>query len=113
MALIEARKNKDGKVTSYRITVADGLDSTGKQIRHRKTWTPAPGMTPAKIKRELNRVAVAFEQSVLQGFQLDNQQTFQSYAEYVLTQKERAGIKPRTLDEYRKLLPASIGALGI
>ena len=30
MALIEARKNKDGKVTSYRITVADGLDSTGK-----------------------------------------------------------------------------------
>ena len=112
MALIEARKNKDGKVTSYRITVADGLDSTGKQIRHRKTWTPAPGMTPAKIKRELNRVAVAFEQSVLQGFQLDNQQTFQSYAEYVLTQKERAGIKPRTLDEYRKLLPRINRSIG-
>lgn len=112
MAQIEPRKNKNGEVTSYRITVAAGMDCTGKQIRHRKTWKPVPGMTPAKIRRELNRVAVAFEQSVLQGFQLDSQQTFQSYAEYVLTQKERAGLKPRTLDEYRKMLPRINRSIG-
>lgn len=112
MAVIEPRKNKNGIITSYRITVAAGLDCTGKQIRHRKTWTPMPGMTAAKIKRELNRVAVAFEQSVLQGYQLDNNQTFHDYAEYVLTQKERAGTKARTLDEYRKMLPRIDKSIG-
>lgn len=51
MATIEERKNKNGQVTSYRIIVAAGIDCSGKQIRHRKNWTPTPGMTSAKIKK--------------------------------------------------------------
>ena len=46
MATVEKRVGKSGKV-SYRITVAGGIDSTGKQIRMRRTWEPPkPDMTP-------------------------------------------------------------------
>ena len=39
MATIEKRGN------SYRITVSNGYDVSGKQIREKMTWTPEPGMT--------------------------------------------------------------------
>ena len=49
MATIEKRTQKDGSVT-YRITVAEGIDSQGRQIRHRKTWKPEQGMTPRQAE---------------------------------------------------------------
>ena len=61
MATIEKR----GK--GYRITVAAGIDMTGKQIRHRIVWTPEPGMTERQIKKELERQAVLFEEQVKTG----------------------------------------------
>ncbi len=38
MAQIERRQGKKG--VSYLLTVNGGKDASGKQIRHRKTYTP-------------------------------------------------------------------------
>lgn len=47
MATIVKRGN------SYRIRCYDGYDSNGKQIERCMTWTPEPGMSEAKIKKEV------------------------------------------------------------
>ena len=112
MAYIEARKNKKGEITSYRIIVSDGMDLDGKQIRRIMTWTPTPGMSQHQIEKELNAAAVKFEEQIEYGYQLDSQQTLAEYIEYVLDLKERAGIAPRTLDRYRSLRTRILKALG-
>lgn len=112
MATIEKRTTKGGEVR-YRITVAGGLDSTGKQIRHRKTWKPSkPDMTPRQIEKAVARAAADFEREIEQGYQLDYKQTFSAYAAYVIDQKERTGIRPRTIDRYRDLMNRIDTAIG-
>ncbi|MCD8356119.1 MAG: tyrosine-type recombinase/integrase [Clostridia bacterium] len=103
MATIEKRRNKAGKVISYRITVAGGIDTTGKQIRHRMTWKPDAKMTARQIDKALARAAADFERQIEQGYQLDNRQTFAEYTDYVIALKERTGLKKRTIDRYREL----------
>lgn len=110
MANIRKVEGKTG--TAYKITVTNGRDMNGKQIRHYLTWTPAPGMTTRQAERELNRVAVDFERKILDGFAADNRQTFAAYAEYVLSLKERTGAKSRTIERYRDLLLRINPAIG-
>ena len=45
MASIEKRRNRNGELISYKITVYSGSDSTGEPIRRRMTWKPDFGMT--------------------------------------------------------------------
>ena len=111
MATIEKRTQKDGSVT-YRITVAEGIDSQGRQIRHRKTWKPEPGMTPRQREKALARVAADFEREVEQGFQTASGWKFADYAAYVIALKERSGAKPRTIDRYKELLTRINQAIG-
>ena len=106
-------KRIDGKTgTSYKITVTQGRDLKGKQIRHYKTWTPACGMTERQMEKEARRVAFDFEREIELGFQADNRQTFAEYAEYVLELKERAGDKYRTIERYRELMQRINPAIG-
>lgn len=106
-------KRIDGKTgVSYKITVTQGRDLDGKQIRHYKTWTPARGMTDRQMEREAQRVAFDFEREIELGFQADNRQTFAEYAEYVLELKERAGDKYRTIERYRELMQRINPAIG-
>lgn len=112
MATIEPRRNKTGEITSYRITVAGGMDSSGRQIRHRMTWKPDRQMTARQTEKALARVAADFEREIEQGYQIDHKQTFATYAAYVLDLKERTGTKPRTIDNYQKLLPRINQAIG-
>ena len=112
MATIEKRTNKAGEVISYRITVAGGLDSTGKQIRHRMTWKPEPKMTARQTEKALARAAADFEREIEQGYQIDRKQSFSEYAAYVIDLKERTGIKPRTIDRYRELMVRIDAAIG-
>lgn len=111
MATIEKRTSKNG-VVSYRVTVADGVDSTGKQIRRRKTFLPDQNMTPRQQKKALSRFVAEFELEVEQGFQTANNWKFADYAAYVIDLKERAGCKHRTIESYRKLLDRINTALG-
>lgn len=112
MATVEKRTGKNGKV-SYRITVAGGLDSTGKQIRSRMTWEPPkPRMSEKQIEKALSRAVADFEREIEQGYKLDHKQTFSEYADYVLDLKERTGTKLRTLELYRELLKRINAAIG-
>lgn len=112
MATIEKRTNKNG-ATVYRITVAGGIDSTGKQIRSRRNWTPPrPDMTPKQLEKALARVVADFEREIKQGYQLDHKHSFAEYAEYVIELNERAGVRPRTIDQYRNLLVRIDAAIG-
>ena len=110
MATIEKIAGKAG--TAYRISVSSGFDTSGKRIRHRKTYKPTPGMTERQIQKAVQRAATDFERSIEQGYSLDNKQTFVEYAEYVLELKERDGTKTKTLDRYRELLIRINQAIG-
>ena len=111
MATIEKRTGKTGEV-SYRITVASGIDSSGKQIRHRRTWKPDPGMTERKAQAALARAVADFEREIEQGYNTDVSQTFDTYAAYVLGIKETSGKKYRTIESYRDLLKRISPAIG-
>jgi integrase len=114
MATIERYYNKKtGELISCRVTVSGGIDSTGKQIRHRKTWEPPkPGMTQKQIDKAITKFAVDFEREIEQGYMLDNRQTFSEYAEYVLQLKERTGVRPRTMGRYHELMVRINPAIG-
>ena len=102
MATVKKLEGKSG--ISYKITVSSGRDSTGKQIRHYKTWTPPAGMSPTRADKEALKVAIQFENELEQGFQTDKKWTFTDYANYVIALKENNGAKHNTVRGYRDLL---------
>ena len=102
MATVKKLEGKSG--VSYKITVSSGRDSTGKQIRHYKTWTPPTGMSSAKADKEAQKAAIQFETELEQGFQTDKKWTFTDYANYVIALKENNGAKHNTIRGYRDLL---------
>lgn len=56
MANIEPRKNREGKIVSYRIRVGRGNTPDGKRIKpYTMNWTPEEGMTKRQIQAEVNR----------------------------------------------------------
>ena len=113
MPNIEARKNKDGKIISYRIKVYKGRDSNGKRLKpYTKTWKVPENWSDSKIQKELNRIATLFEEECKGGLVVDNRQTFSQYAEYVINLKEKNGIKHQTITLYKKLLERINLAIG-
>lgn len=110
MANIRKITGKGGD--SYKFTVFSGVDTQGRQVRHYRTWKPEPGMTARQIEKAVQRAAMDFERELELGYQADNRQTFAQYAEYVLSLKERAGLKPKTLYEYKAQLVRVNAAIG-
>ena len=113
MANIRPRKNKNGEIISYEIRVFKGRDEKGKQLNpYVMTYKPAPNMTARQIEKELNRQAVQFEEQCRQGYSLDNRQTFAEYAAYVVSLKERAGVKHSVICWYRAQLERVNAGIG-
>lgn len=110
MANIRKIDGKNG--VSYKITVTQGRDLSGKQIRHYMTWTPPHKMTERQMQKAVEVAAVEFEKSIALGYQADNRQTFAEYAAYVLDLKEREGAKYRTLERYQELMQRINPAIG-
>lgn len=110
MASIKLINGKTG--VSYKITVANGCDSSGKQIRHYQTWVPEPNMTERQMEKEVQRVAFDFERQIEMGYAVDDKQTFADYSEYVLELKARSGCKNRTIERYYELLERINPAIG-
>ena len=68
MANIEKRYNPKGEIISYRIRVYKGVEGNGKRMKpYMKTWIPEPGMNQKQIEKEVNRLAVLFEEEVNAG----------------------------------------------
>lgn len=110
MASIKKIEGKTG--VSYKITVSQGEDARGKQIRHYKTWKPDRPMTAKQAEKEVKRVAYEFEQAIEQGFQMDNRQTFEQYARYVIQLQEQRGVSQSTLHGYKYALRRITPAFG-
>ena len=114
MANISERKNKKGEIISYRIRVSKGYDAQGKKLKpFEMTWKVPDGMTPRQIEKELNRVAVQFEQQCKAGLAGDGKQKFSVYADYVLNLKEQNGeLRHHTISRYRELLERINAGIG-
>lgn len=102
MATIKRLEGKTG--VSYKITVFEGRDQTGKQIRRYMTYTPPDGMKENRAEKEALLAAARFEESLKQGYQMNSRLTFQEYSEDFLANKLRAGLKRSTYDRYLLLL---------
>lgn len=50
-----------GKRLSYKIRVCLGRDENGRQISKAMRWNPPEDMTPAKARKEAQRVAAVWE----------------------------------------------------
>lgn len=106
-------KRIDGKTgVSFQITVAQGRDINGRQVRHYKTWKPEERMTERQMQKAVERAAADFEREIEQGYQTDNRQTFSEYARYVIGLKRTAGAKEKTLNHYEYLLSRCDQAIG-
>ena len=67
MAYIEKRKNAKGEVTGYRIRSYCGYDVNGKQMVQYKSWTPPKEMSRTQAEKEVNRLAVLFDEECAHG----------------------------------------------
>lgn len=70
MATISKRQ-KDGKVVSYKFRVFFGNTEDGKQIVKYKQWKPPIGLTPSKAEKAAERAAAAWEKEERIKYQQD------------------------------------------
>ena len=113
MATISERKDKDGNVISYQVRVFRGRDASGKRLKdYLMTWRPEPGMTKRQIEKELARQATLFEENCKLGNVSTEKLTFERYAAYVLDLKGRNGLKAKTIERYRDMLPRINAEIG-
>ena len=69
MANIKRIEGKTG--VSFQITVTQGRDISGKQVRHYRTWKPEGKMTERQMQKAVERAAADFEREIEQGYQTD------------------------------------------
>lgn len=110
MASVTRRDGKKG--IAYQLTAFVGTKPDGSPLRKFKTWHPPTGMSPARMEKAAMLAAEEWERSFQLGYQLDNKQTFAQYAEYVISEKLRGGVKIRTVERYRELLPRINDSIG-
>lgn len=111
MAKITKRTKKDGSC-SYCIRVSNGYDRLGRQVLVNRTYTPPPGLTGKKLEKELQRQADAFEQEVRSGISLDASMKVDDLIERWFTEYAEKKLKPKTVYDYRRLVPRISAGLG-
>lgn len=114
MANIEARKDKNGNIVSYRIKVYKGRDQDGKRLKpYSMTWKVPKNWSETKIQKELNRQATLFEENCQKGTAPQEKPIFSTYADYVISLKENVeNKKHRTIKRYKELLERIKPAIG-
>ena len=113
MANLQANKDKDGKIISYRIRVSDGCGVDGKQRFKTTTWKVPHGMTDKQAAKEAEKIAIQFEDEVKNG--LAGSQRNLKLADFVpmYLEVKKGSLSPRIHVEYEKTLnKVIIPALG-
>lgn len=109
---IQERKNKDGKITSYRIRVFDHMDVNGKQVFKTLSVKYDPNKSENWNRKNAEKQGAVFEKGIEEMTATDARVTFDNYAEYVIKIKEQAGMAQSTAVNYgyhRKRLAPFIG----
>ncbi len=103
MASITKRNN------SYRISVSNGRDSTGKQIIETTTFTPDPARTEKQNQKALEKFVFEFEEKVKSGKYLQGEKlSFQSFTEIWFKDYAEMHLEASTIQLYRHLLKLHI-----
>lgn len=136
MASYRPRKNKAGEIISYEIRVSRGYDPvTRKALKpYTMTWPRPDGWSDNKVKKELERVAGAFqaacergeiltkeeqkalaleqaEQAKREQAEQERKPTFAQYAEMFIREKT-ATFAPSTIENYRIVLKKAAAVFG-
>lgn len=99
---IQERRNKDGKITSYRIRVFDHRDTdTGKQVFKNLSVKYDSSKSDNWNRKNAEKQAAIFEKGVEEQTVCDSRITFAEYAEYVINTKEQSCIASSTAYNYR------------
>lgn len=107
MANIEKRGN------TYRIVVSGGFDVNGKRIKHTMTYKPSEDLSPTKLKKELDKVALEFEEKCNLGYVMDSNMKLIDFIEIWF--KDYVGNKnlsPVTVKGYQDLSVKIVAELG-
>ena len=109
----QERRNKDGKITSYRIRVFDHRDTqTYRQIFRTLSIKYDSTKSEAWNRRNAENQGAIFEKQIEEHTISDSHITFDSYCEYAIGMKEQAGLSPSTIYSYtgcRKRVAPYIG----
>lgn len=97
---------------SFRIRSSCGYDINGRQIVKSMTWTPAPGMTPRQIEKELERQKILFDEKCRAGLCLDDNITLRDFCEKWLAEYADPNLAPKTVAGYRDRLRRVYAAIG-
>jgi hypothetical protein len=99
---IQERRNKDGKITSFRVRVFDNRDvTTGRQVF--KTLSVKYDLTKSENwnRKNAEKQGAVFEKSVEEYTVTTSNITFDSYTDYFLKIKEQAGVAKSTVCNYK------------
>lgn len=106
MATIQKRGN------GYRITVSNGYNIEGRQLRETLTWIPTPDMTPKQIERELHRQAMLFEDKVKHKTAKDGGIRLVDFTEIYMERYAKQNLKKKTAYGYQTKMAEINQALG-
>lgn len=96
---------------SYQIRVSCGYDTKGNHKEQAMTWKPDEGMTERQIQKELNRVAVMFEESCMRGFK-SSAIKFEQLAEEWFEEYAHLNLRSTTYERMRQLTKRVYPAIG-
>lgn len=106
MATIEKRGN------SFRVVVSDGYDSNGNKILKRKSFKKPEELSDKQWEKELNKLALKFENEVASGIQTQDQNmTLREFTDFWFKEYAENNLEITTIDSYKaelnnKILPA-------
>ena len=82
MAYIQ-EKLKGKKIVSFKFKACVGRDDNGKQIFKCTTWYPPSELTPAKARKEAQKVAAIWEDEVRQAYLKEREEKARKEAQKV------------------------------
>jgi len=93
---------------SYRIRISAGYDISGKQITKQMTWKPTKNMSIKQIAKEVNIIAVNFEQQVANGYGVNSENI--KLVDFLPTYYKmiEQAISPTTFASYKGVLERDI-----
>lgn len=113
MANLQERRDKNGKLISYKIRVHRGRGADGRQLTPwQTTFKVEPTWTEKSARRKAEAFAAVFEKECIEGTKTVSRQKFAEFCQYVLNLKEQRGAKHSTITRYKELTQRIYPAIG-
>ncbi len=97
--------NIEKRGASYRITVSNGYDTSGKKLREKATFTPDPTMTPKQQQKALDKFVFEFEEKVKNGNYLKGEKiTLKDFTGKWIKEYAEQQLEKTTLTHYNEVL---------